>query len=603
MTTTLFTIGNDVTSEFSSIIQLPEIPGLYEATETDTRDITIHNWLVENWSESCFQQADNPILVLTASNINFRIGAHIRLTYFEKKDWACLPIVYVYPGSDVKNIMENWYTKFGSLSSIIGTQGVYLYALEDVLALVNDSESEDDLFADTSSGHIILDPLSCDDTTFKLGFLNKLSLPPNDVIGHHALGNIWGAYVLDSILNINALHQNETYKKERCKLYFKLMAARHQASIQGITVELKELPKISLGERKIAIIDDEAHKGFADVIRAYFGNPDPDKLFVINEKVASYDELSDDAKKIIEDEEIHLFLLDLRLNGSDEEEHTNTRNYSGATVLQKIKSLNKANQVIMFTASNKAWNMRALFDMGADDYYIKESAEGGFNWEESRSNALKLLSGFNSCFNKDYLWNIYQCHRDIEDTLAIAPFGQEKRSTSFYENTRSNLETAFDLLRISRNDDQYMNYAYLAYFRIVEEFVVASGLISKKQNRFNVTCRDGSSLEVFNKDTKESALSYIRDSNFNYGGRNLHSPHFRIEASSDGQIPQTLANISYILAFRYESDDKELKRWGELNAIRNQIVVHGNTKVGHLNVGKAEIERISNLLLTLLEEY
>jgi DNA-binding NarL/FixJ family response regulator len=32
----------------------------------------------------------------------------------------------------------------------------------------------------------------------------------------------------------------------------------------------------------------------------------------------------------------------------------------------------------MFTASNKAWNMKALLDAGADGYYIKESPENIF---------------------------------------------------------------------------------------------------------------------------------------------------------------------------------------------------------------------------------
>jgi CheY-like chemotaxis protein len=599
MKTTLFTIGREAETLFPSAISLPAIPNLNDIPETDKRDIAIHNWLVESWLDSKISDAVNPALVLPANDINFRIGAHIRLSYFDNKEQACLPIVYVYPDSEGKSIMENWHTRFGSLSSIIGTKGVYLYAHHDLISYLNKPESDDDLFTSHSTSHILIEPLPCHDTSFKLDFLNKINLPPNDVIGHHALGNIWGAYVLDRVLKTNALHQNETFMRERCKLYFKLMAARHRASNQGTADELNELPKISLGQRKIAIIDDEAHKGFADVIKAYFGNPPADQLFIIKEKVDGYDALSDKAKKIIEEGEIHLLLLDLRLNGSDEEEQGNTGNYSGAKVLQKIKSMNKANQVIMFTASNKAWNMRALFDMGADGYYIKESAEGGFNWKESRSNALKLLFGIQACFSKDYLWNRIQCHKDIEEIIAAEPFGHEEES--FYENTLSNLEAAFNLLRISRNNDQYMNYAYLSYYRIIEEFVGASRFFSKNNNRFYVTKRDGSQHEVYNIDTEQSELTYKGTSQFRFRETHLYCPYFTVARSKDCQKPQTLAKVSYLLAFRYEKGNSELQKWGELNAIRNQIVAHPSKKTGHLFVEKEEIERISDFLLKLLE--
>lgn len=47
--------------------------------------------------------------------------------------------------------------------------------------------------------------------------------------------------------------------------------------------------------------------------------------------------------------------------------------YSGAKILDEIKSDNFGTQVIMYTASNKSWNMRELIGKGADGFYIKES--------------------------------------------------------------------------------------------------------------------------------------------------------------------------------------------------------------------------------------
>lgn len=46
---------------------------------------------------------------------------------------------------------------------------------------------------------------------------------------------------------------------------------------------------------------------------------------------------------------------------------------SGMNILKRIKQVNPGNQVIIFTASSKSWNLKALMDNGADEYYLKES--------------------------------------------------------------------------------------------------------------------------------------------------------------------------------------------------------------------------------------
>lgn len=66
------------------------------------------------------------------------------------------------------------------------------------------------------------------------------------------------------------------------------------------------------------------------------------------------------------------------MNGVQEEKVLSPNEFSGMKILKAIKAANQGIQVIMFTASNKAWNMKALLDAGADGYYIKESPEFAF---------------------------------------------------------------------------------------------------------------------------------------------------------------------------------------------------------------------------------
>ena len=60
--------------------------------------------------------------------------------------------------------------------------------------------------------------------------------------------------------------------------------------------------------------------------------------------------------------------------------------YSGAKLLKSIKEKNKGTQVIIMTASNKAWNMKHLLKLGADGYYVKESPGVAFSSDFSHSN-------------------------------------------------------------------------------------------------------------------------------------------------------------------------------------------------------------------------
>lgn len=57
----------------------------------------------------------------------------------------------------------------------------------------------------------------------------------------------------------------------------------------------------------------------------------------------------------------------------------------------------------MLTATNKAWNLQALLDAGADGYYMKESPEYHFPVAYSEQNAVALIDTINNCLYNAYL--------------------------------------------------------------------------------------------------------------------------------------------------------------------------------------------------------
>lgn len=153
------------------------------------------------------------------------------------------------------------------------------------------------------------------------------------------------------------------------------------------------------------MIDDEADKGWEDVLCRLLKGA---TFKTISEQTQDYKSLSDNARNEIERGNYDLIFLDLRMNGVSEESVLNPEDFSGMKILRAIKSLNKGTQVIMFTASNKAWNMKALLDSGADGYYIKESPEYVFPHSYSMSNACELLDSIKRCLNNGYLRDIFR---------------------------------------------------------------------------------------------------------------------------------------------------------------------------------------------------
>ena len=310
----------------------------------------------------------------------------------------------------------------------------------------------------------VMQPLTPEE--YRTKFLDIIKILPNAKEGIHSLANQWGADVLSRITIGNETN-NELIKKARLSLYFRYVRALslktkdieailNDAETQEETICSK---LIDATGKNILLIDDEADKGWDDVLRKMLPNSE---FKTIKEEVPNYENLSDDAKKTIESGKYDLIFLDLRMNGVAEEETLRPNDFSGMKILNNIKKLNKGNQVIMFTASNKAWNMKALVDAGADGYYIKESPEYAFPTTYSISNANEFVKTINRCLRRGYL-------RDVAGE--IKQF--KKNETSFkyddklFCNISVQLDVAYSLISSAITQQQFA-FAYISLEQVFE---------------------------------------------------------------------------------------------------------------------------------------
>lgn len=149
------------------------------------------------------------------------------------------------------------------------------------------------------------------------------------------------------------------------------------------------------------------------------------------------------------------------MGGLEEDGILNPNDFSGMRVLQKIKSMNQGNQVIIFTASNKVWNLKALLDAGVDGYYMKESPEFGFTNDFSEQNYLRFQEDVKRCFDRDFLKVVFY------DLKSIKAHIQSIADTDF----KNELLNQFDLFWImvsKANSETDFAYAYVSLYFIIE---------------------------------------------------------------------------------------------------------------------------------------
>ena len=83
-------------------------------------------------------------------------------------------------------------------------------------------------------------------------------------------------------------------------------------------------------------------------------------------------------------------ILDLRLHKEDFNNKP-IDEITGFKILEKIKNHNKGIQVIIFSATNKIWNLQALQNAGADGFIIKESPNNNFEPGFTKQSIEKML--------------------------------------------------------------------------------------------------------------------------------------------------------------------------------------------------------------------
>ena len=518
---------------------LKELEGVFIQIPLDLKtneEDKIHNWLVPIFEKNKIEKVvieigEYPLLPL-------QIGYHIRLSIDNLKEQSLVPILFVSTLS-----LNSVMLQAEIYSQILATKGVFFSEFE-LSSIQQEIE------------HLT----GLNDSEYLTKFLKTIHIQPDETVGRHSLANIWGAYALDKAANTNALPSDSKFKKA---LYFKYISAFN--SLDKLkTSSLKVLRKINIGnvnkieasDKRILLVDDEAEKGWETVLRKVFKTTNDEDIVVINEKVKDYDSLSEVSKRTIETKDFDLYLIDLRLNGLEEDENVKTEEFSGMKVLRKIKSLNEGRQVIIFTASNKVWNLKALLDAGADDYYMKESPEYNLSDKLSEQNYQDFKYNAERCFKRKYLKEVY-VH------LENAKSKNTNTNRDFVAESNTAMDIAWQQIKKG-----YLDFGFLTLYQCLESY--ANSTFNRDDCDDAYKINGTTVIESINDKEKEWLLTFNKN--------HLNGSYFSSGKITQGSNiePTTLYKISCLLHLVYEKDDNFLQHFGKLNKLRNDIAHKGS---------------------------
>ena len=489
----------------------------------------------------------------------------IRLSLHEKKKAALTPIIFM--SSLTPDIFKN-----SPYSTLLQTKGISF---------------ETPLYTPTAVE--LIEPLTVKD--YRPFFLDLIKVKPNSTEGRHSIANQWGADVLSRIV-LGADTENPLIKQARQSLYFKYVLALtlSEDAILSLSTgestpeETGRLTTINAAGKKILLIDDEADKGWSDVLKQMLNGS---SFRTIKEHAADFSSLSEESQNEIKSGNYDLIFLDLRMNGAQEEGKVRPEDFSGMKILKSIKELNKGTQVIMFTASNKAWNMKALMDAGADGYYIKESPEFAFSNNYSVSNANELFQCITRCLNNGYLRDVYLKIKRIKKLISESSI-YGKRT----EEILSSIDIAYDLLAKSGNRNEYRAYSYLQLFLAIEEYVKLPSVIDYSDTGLYLYNGEIRYRILKDKVATRSGVSY--DSKIS-----MVNGHYCIKNDKyTNRFFDTNFLVSAVLIYKFSQENSAVLGWTKIYKTRNEKAAHPKSS----NVSVDDFDRILNFMLYFFDQ-
>jgi len=324
--------------------------------------------------------------------------------------------------------------------------------------------------------------------SYRLGLKSIHLNVPSNIGDNHSIANKWGIYrwslALDGDDDDIEKNNEEIYNS----LYFRYLTALYPPSkIKQINKDDLKLPitpndEAIMPQLNILYIDDEADEGWCELLCQiiYDINNIKDFEHIGRElKNMTVDEIVNHVMNKITESNINVVILDLRLHSSDFNE-ANIRNITGYKLLEKIKHHNRGIQVLMFSATNKIWNLQALQEKEVDGFVMKEAPENSIDQDFTKDSILQFIELLSKCSKHTYRRTLWPRHQKLKTRLEY-----HLRLNNVEEKFANNvllLLSMFEDALFDNHQDHALDNAFVNLFTIIE--LTANEWIDTKDNNY-----------------------------------------------------------------------------------------------------------------------
>ena len=470
----------------------PEVTLYGDEEKGDFYDSRLHTIVSEELNGDKY---DNIFIPLCFGNSlsdynGLRLAAHIRCT----KTINQLSNIYIYGFVGYKDLLEH------PCFNILKTKNVFL--IDYSKKAIQEADKNTTSF------------LKEDELTKEI---QKLVLAaPKD---NHTIANEWAIYRWVTMIGTGVRDEGIDIINRNIQqnLYFKYLqtiypVVRNELSAVRIEKDDEKSPKI-------LYIDDEAEKGWDEIFATLLCDKNNlDYECLDNIKKLSREEIIATSINKIKEKDIDIVILDFRLHNADFSKEIPIEEVTSMEILKQIKEYNKGIQVLIFSATNKIWNLQALERLGADGFIIKEAPENSVNPNFTKETIANFKKIMERSIRMTFLKEAYTITNSIKESLDIK---LENKKQNLRSEIILQLDIAFECLKKTSEDNAYFNLSYISLFKIIEHindfYTDDSGKFMKIAKELKPIERYDSKKDIFTKydedkypTTKQKILSIYK---------------------------------------------------------------------------------------------
>jgi CheY-like chemotaxis protein len=394
--------------------------------------------------------------------------------------------------------------------------------------------------------------------------IQKLKLDvPKDYNDNHSINNEWAIRqwtycipepIYDRVENV--------LNKVENRLYFKYLNTLRSSQITH-TLKEEDLKILKTNKERVLLIDNDYKKGWQvlfNYILTECNDLQMDTLEIDYRSLSREEIINSAYVKVIDPTtqsiNYDVVILDFRLHPSDNDE-TNIALITGTQILKRLKAFNPGIQVIIFSATNKIWNLQAFQKEGADGFIMKPGLSDSLEYQSASDSILNLISSSNDLLKMSFLKDVFIIIDQINENLSSAYIDAVEEFETFIIELKSHLSIIRASSKsIDLKETITLDVIFLNCFNFLEKF--NRHYIHFESNQF---------------------LIGINDVPMNrYQKQGNDGPFMRINSNDKPSWYQSLCGIAvdYFQISSFES--KEIKKLWSIKELRNKYI-HGNKNI------------------------